>query len=353
MSTSPSVQENNPPPTLNADEIEAAWGDDESAGTGAGEGTGDGEGDGENAHFDAAFGEGDGEGDGDGEASGKVAAEPVVDEHAEAPEFWSAEHKAIYASIQDPKVRAALHAIEKERVANVNKKIEETALAKKGLEDKVATYEKDRDELAAWWSNMGPRLANAFQSKWAKYANGELEKLAESDPAEYVKVKAAMDHDFDVIRTTAERHKQEIAAANQRAAAALEADKAAEYGKLAKKLPAYFAPDKAQATYDKLGKYLVDNGVPAEAVPGVYKAPVVEIALKAMIYDEGMARLKAKGKAQGGEPNTAGKTPRRVAPGPARKAGNQNGSDVLRQAEQRLKNTGTLTDPDEIEAAFG
>jgi hypothetical protein len=133
----------------------------------------------------------------------------------------------------------------------------------------------------------------------------------------------------------------------ERAKAVLAENKRAEHQKLAEKLPTYFGEGKAQATYDKLGKYLTDLGIDSKRVEAIYEAPVIEIAHKAMLYDEAQAALKAKPK---GQPATATQTPKRIVPGGRTAQPSQN--EALRQAEKRLRTGQTLSDAD-VERLFG
>lgn len=282
-----------------------------------------------------------------GEADeGREGDEPQEqpDPYAEPPEFWSAERKELWGKITDPAIRQALHENEKERIASTNKKIEETSLAKKSLEEKVQTFTQERDQLANWWKDMAPKLGQAFQSKWAGV---DWQRLSVEDPARYVQAKAAYDQEFGLFQQAAQRHQTEITAANQRAEAALNDSKRAEHAKLVDQFPDHFAGEKAQKTYDELGGYLLKQGVPAERVPHIYESFVVGVALKAMLYDKAQAALKA------GKPTTATQTPTRVPPGPARnRGGNQSGAETRRQAEQRLSTGQTLSD-DDVATLFG
>lgn len=270
-------------------------------------------------------------------------AEPEAgDPYAEAPEFWSKERKALYAKITDPDVRKAIHEQDAESRSAVSKKIEEAALEKKSLAEKASEYERERDQLAAWWKDTGPKLATAFRSKWEGVNWSEL---AENNPAEYVKLQEAYKQDVALIQQAAERNEREQALANKRAEKALQDTKRAEHEKLAAKLPEHFGkPDVAQKTYDQLAEYLVKNGVPADRIPNIYESYVVEVALKAMLYDKAQAARASATTQQ--PPTTATQTPRRIAPGASQKAGQPRQSDAYRQARERLNNGENLSRED-------
>jgi len=268
--------------------------------------------------------------------------EAEADPYAEPPEFWSAERKALWEKIADPDARKAIHEQEKERVTATNKKIEETALERKTASEKAALLEQERDQLAAWWKDTGPKLAGAFRSKWDAT---DWNKLSAENPAEYVRLRQEFDNDSALIRQAAEKHSGEMEAANKRAASALQASKRAEHEKLATKRPEHFGkPDVAQKTYDELRDFLVERGVPNERITNIYEEAVVGIALDAMLYQKAQ-KAAAAAKANPAPSTTATQTPRRIAPGASSRS-QPNGSTAHRQALERLNNGDRLSDED-------
>lgn len=268
--------------------------------------------------------------------------EAEADAYAEAPEFWSKERKALYAKITDPDVRKAIHEQESERTAAVSKKIEEAALEKKSAAEKLQQYESERDQLAAWWQDTGPKLATAFRSKWDGVNWAEL---AENNPAEYVKQQEAYKRDVALIQQAAAQNERAQADANNRAKTAHQEARRVEHEKLAKAHPEHFGkPDVAQKTYDELADYLVTKqGVPADRIPNIYESFVVSVALKAMLYDKAQA---ARASATTQQPTTATQTPRRITPGASQKGGQPRTSEAYRQARERLNNGGSLSSED-------
>jgi hypothetical protein len=293
----------------------------------------------------------------DGEADG-AAAERGPDEEApvetgerydRAPEFWSAERKALWERITDPAARAAIHEHEKERIAAANRKIEEAALTRKALDERVQQFERERNELAQWLTEAAPRLAQAFQGRWGQY---DWQKLAAENPAEFVRLSAQRDAEFAAIQQAAQRHQQELQAARGRAAQVLDRTRQAEYDKLARLYPEHFAADKAEQTYDELGRYLAAQGVPRERIQNTFESSIVGVALKAMLYDKAQAALRTRSaSASGGSAVTATQTPRRIAPGPGSSPGHSRG-EATRQAEQRLR-TGQALSDDDVARLFG
>src|SRR4029077_20731161 len=90
-----------------------------------------------------------------------------------------------------------------------------------------------------------------------------------------------------VLAEASRRGQQDIKAATQRAEQAFQQAKLAEHGKLAQKLPDYFgAPEMARKTYDELGKFLFTKGIPADRINQIHEAPIIEMALNAMRFEQ-------------------------------------------------------------------
>ena len=272
------------------------------------------------------------------------------DPHAEPPAFWSAERRALWDRITDAEARAAIHAHEKERVAATSRKIEEAALARKALEERVQQFGRERDELTQWLTDAAPRMAQAFQGRWGQY---DWQKLATENPAEFVRLSAQRDTEFAAIQQAAQRHQQELQAARGRAAQIVARTREAEAEKLARQYPEHFGPDKAGQTYDELGRYLAAQGVPQERIHNTFESSIVGVALKAMLYDKAQAALRMRNASAsvGPSPTTATQTPRRIAPGPGNRPGHS-ASEAARQAEQRLR-TGQALSDDDVATLFG
>ncbi|MBN9488647.1 MAG: hypothetical protein J0H44_15525 [Alphaproteobacteria bacterium] len=276
-------------------------------------------------------------------------SESEGDHYDHAPAFWSAERKALWERITDPEARQAIHEHEKERVASANRKIEEAALVRKGLEERVQEFGRDRDQLTQWLTEAAPRLARAFQGRWGQY---DWNRLAVENPAEFMRLSTERDAEFATIQRSAQQHQQELQAARGRAAQIRERNQQAELGRLAQQHPEHFASDKAQRTFDELGRYLAAQGVPQQLVQNTFESSVVGVALKAMLYDKAQAAVRARNaSASGGSPITATQTPRRIAPGPGNRPGHSKG-EATRQAEQRLR-TGQALSDDDVARLFG
>lgn len=254
-----------------------------------------------NLSADAGDGTGDGEGEGDGEGGGAAT-------DLDPPEFWSKEKKALWEKA-DPELRQAILDHDKEARGSANKRIEEAATQRKEAERQSQEAIAVREQLAAWWKQTGPVLAQQFQSKW----NIDWQALAKDDPARYVALTAQRDQEAATLSETIKRHEAEVQASDQRATQALQATKRAEHEKLATEMPEFFGkPEVAQKTYDELSTYLQGEGIPADRIPNIYEASVIKIAHKAMMYSRAVAAAKKANAGKGPQQQTGV----RVTPGP-------------------------------------
>jgi hypothetical protein len=294
---------------------------------------------------------GDEETEGGGEAD--ETAEDAPDEEAEAsaedaepPEFWSAEDKAAWNAVP-PELRPVLKKYEQQRVEFVNEKAREAAQARtQGAQD-VERANAVIAQAAQWWQQTGPALQRAFANKWAQV---DWKALAEKDPAEYARLDQERQKEQALLADANRRQQEDTKAATERAVQALELAKQAENAKLAHKLPDYFgSPEKAAKTYDELGKFLFAKGIPAERIAQIHEAPIIEMALAAMRFEQAQQHVlrSSEGKALSAKAGkTPGKpTPTRVVPGPATptpsqaRTGNRN-ADAARQVGERFRKNG-------------
>ena len=166
--------------------------------------------------------------------------------------------------------------------------------------------------------------------------------LAEKDPAEYARLDQERQKEAALLADANRRQQEDTKAATERAAQSLEQAKHVENAKLAAKLPDYFGTqEKATKTYAELGKFLFAKGIPAERIVQIHEAPIIELALAAMRFEQ--AQQKALS-AKAGK-TSARTTPTRVAPGPATPAPSQAGAgnrvgDAVRQAGERFRKGG-------------
>jgi hypothetical protein len=301
----------------------------------------------------ASAGEGGGddsetEGGGEGDETAEDAADEEAEasaEDAEPPEFWSAEDKAAWTAVP-PELRPVLKKYEQQRVEFVKEKAREAAAVRTQAAQDVERANAVIVQAAQWWRQTAPALQQAFADKWAKV---DWKALAEKDPAEYARLDQERQKEAALLDDAKRRQQEDTKAATERAAQALELAKHAENAKLAHKLPDYFgSPDKAAKTYDELGKFLFAKGIPAERIAQIHEAPIIELALNAMRFEQAQKKASPVLRSSEGTVTTANTTaratPTRVAPGPASassqaRAGNRN-ADAARQVGERFRKNG-------------
>ena len=280
---------------------------------------------------DAAVAEADEEA-GEGEEPEEVAEDEVPAEGSDAPEFWSAEDKAAWNAVP-PELRPVLKKYEQQRVEFVNEKAREAATIRARAAEEVQRANAVVDQAAQWWQQAGPALQQAFADKWSQV---NWTALAEKNPAEWARLNQIRMDEAAVLAEANRRGQQDVQAAAARAEQAFQRAKHVEHAKLAHKLPDYFgAPETSQKTYDELGKFLLAKGIPADRINQIHEAPIIEMALNAMRFEQAQKRASTVTTAN----TTARTTPTRVVPGPASRAGNRT-SDAARQVGERFRKNG-------------
>src|SRR5882757_5065695 len=288
---------------------------------------------------DAAVAEADEEA-GEGEEPEEVAEDEAPAEGSDAPEFWSAEDKAAWDSVP-AELRPVLKKYEQQRVEFVNEKAREAATIRARAAEEVQRANTVVDEAAQWWQQAGPALQQAFADKWSQV---NWTALAEKNPAEWARLNQIRMDEAAVLAEANRRGQQDVQAAAARTAQAFQHAKHVEHAKLAQKLPDYFgAPETSQKTYDELSKFLLAKGIPANRINQIHEAPIIEMALNAMRFEQAQKRASPVLRSSEGTATTANTTaratPTRVAPGPASRAGNRT-SDAARQVGERFRKSG-------------
>src|SRR5882672_10354271 len=267
----------------------------------------------------------------EGEGEEGEPEEPSA-EGSDAPEFWSAEDKAAWNAVP-PELRPVLKKYEQQRVEFVNEKAREAATIRARAVEEVQRANAVVDQAAQWWQQAGPALQQAFADKWSQV---NWTALAEKNPAEWARLNQIRMDEAAVLAEANRRGQQDVQAATARAEQAFQHAKHVEHGKLAQKLPDYFgAPETSQKTYDELSKFLLAKGIPANRINQIHEAPIIEMALNAMRFEQAQKRASTVTTAN----TTARATPTRVVPGPASRAGNRT-SDAARQVGERFRKNG-------------
>jgi len=226
--------------------------------------------------------------DGD-QPSGEEAAETPADTQegdveapatvVEAPTFWSAEGKALFATLT-PEAQAAILAEENGVKQLTAKKLEGTA-----AEKKAAKAERDKfAQLTGRMAEAAERAETTFASRWAGITPEGWSALAQQDPNKYTALKAQFD---------AEQHAtQQAKAARAEAESTQHADWLSEQAeKLQTLCPALVDPVHGEKNLRELSDWLIKEGVDPEDLPRV-DAVQMTLARKAMLYDLGVAKLQ-------------------------------------------------------------
>lgn len=270
------------------------------------------------------------------------ADEPQAVDAGGAPEFWSAEDKAAWQAVPEG-LRPVIAKYEQQRIAFVNEKTREAAQAREEAMRLAHGATGLVEQAAAWWQQNGPAFQQAFTDKWSAV---DWNKLAEENPAEWARQKQQRDNEAALLADANRRGQADMAIARQRAEQAFQQARESEHAKLATRLPEYFAPEKAQRTYDELGNFLFSKGIPTERINAIHEAPIIELALSAMRFEQAQKRAStvtaSSSSARTATANSAKTTPTRVAPGPASalgRTGNRN-ADAARQVGERFRKSG-------------
>lgn len=273
--------------------------------------------------------------------------EPPAADGDEPPEFWSAEKKALWAKVTDPEVKAAIKDHVAEVSRNTARKLEENAARVRQAEEAANAALSKQAEAVQFWEQNGPVIQQVLQGRWAGV---NWDQLANENPAEWARARQAFENEQRWLQGVVQKHeaaRQEVA---QREQATVAQHRLAEHQKLAERFPREFgSPDAARKTYDALGKFLLERGIPADRINAIYEAPVVELVMEAYKY----RRLQNRAK----EVTTprplqipASKTPTRVVPGAAQRAASP-ADEATRQALERLR-SGVKLSPEEGALAF-
>jgi hypothetical protein len=244
-------------------------------------------------------------------------------------------------------LRPILKKYEQQRAEFVNEKAREATTVRARAAQNVERADAVVAQAAQWWKETGPAMQRAFASKWSAV---DWKTLAEKDPAEYARLDQERQKDQALLADAQRRKQEDTRAAHERAVQGLQQARHAENAKLAHKLPDYFgSEEKAQKTSAEIARFLFAKGIPADRVAQIYEAPIVEIALAAMCFEQVQRKASpvlrsSEGAAKAGK-TTGRATPTRVAPGPATptpaqpRAGNR-ADDAVRQVGERFRRNG-------------
>lgn len=269
---------------------------------------------------------------GDDDAS--EAAEPGDDveteeqatvEAVDAPKWWDAEKKAIWATLSADQ-QAAVSDQEAKR-ETVVQKAKETAAAAKQQADHEFTQAQSvlttlQQVVPVWAKQFEDQFAGIMWDEWA----ARLPETGPEDTAEFLRTQAA----YNTKRAQLAHAMQLAEQGRQQAHQAFLREEMA-------KLPALDAdlghPEKGPALRKALGEYLVSEGVHPSQLDQM-DAVVMKIAHKAKKYDDAQISLKAK-------PQTP---PQRPALAPTAQPSRSSQQRSVEQLNARLTRSGSVED---------
>jgi hypothetical protein len=292
------------------------------------------------------------------EAAGDAAAqagEPAADAAGSdqaAPDFWEEGDKKAWDSVP-AELRPMLRKYEQQRLDFVAEKTRQAAEERDEAMRVAQAANATVEQAADWWRKNGQAFHQAFIDRWSRV---DWKGLAEKDPAEVARLVQQRQEEEGLLAEATRRGEVDIAAAEAQARAALEEARRVESSKLAAKLPEWFGTTQvAQRTWDDVRRYLFGKGISAERIMGVYEAPIVEIALNSMRFENARALADAARRrsrlgteaARAGQPAAAA-APVRVSPGPTNLPGVR-APDAVRQVSERFRRSGGASIADAAE----
>lgn len=212
-----------------------------------------------------------------------------------------------------------------ERHADYTRKTQELAQAKKQVDVQV---DQIREGTIQYFQNLEREIALLLPQE------PDWDQLAQDDPAEFI----AQQQKWKGIHARIQHVRQERAVLEQQQAQRAEAEHKAALAEGQKRL-AEMHPELAKAETGKaqaLGKYLVDLGIPAEAISRETNPVLFSIAYKAMQFEE-LQKQKAQAR------KVVEEKPLIATPGSSAPRGGSNRTSIDRQME-RLKRTGSQQD---------
>jgi hypothetical protein len=251
-------------------------------------------------------------------------AEPVETPAIEPPHFWNAEKKAEFAKLP-PELQTLLKEQADNGVKAVNQSLEKAAETRKAAEEAVKKADAEYASLTALNQRLGevlPKAEEQFKSRWGHLTPADWLELARENPDRYVEAKALFDTETAELQRLQDAKKDVDAAETKKRDDAHQAYQASEVEALKAYAPELADPKTAKETSEKLVNYLKTSlGVTPQEMPGI-PAKALAAALKAMKYDELMARAK-----------TPSLPPAKTPPAPAVKP-RAGGAQTPRTAEQ-------------------
>lgn len=265
------------------------------------------------------------------EQSAEAPAETPSEQDTENPQVEMVEIDVDGYKIQLPKDKAEKLESDRLRQADYTKKTMAAADERKAAQAEAQKALQERQQYAHNLSRLQAQLEGALSDQ---NQSVDWERLARENPGEYViqqhlaqKRQAALNQIYGQQQQLQQIHQHE----QQRA---LESHLHEQREELLAKLPEWKNPETAKAEQKALAEYLKTEGFDEQSVANIYDAKVVNVARKAMLYDQLTAKAKDAAKKVAALPQ---KTER---PG----VGANPALDKRSAAFQRLNKTGRVED---------
>jgi len=215
-------------------------------------------------------------GDGDGEAE---ELDPAAVAPAEAPKYWSQEAKARFAQLP-PELQAVVLQQEGPREAATAKAKADAQQVREKADKDIA----DAQKLATGLTEFLPQAIETFRSRWGDKEPDWVAYAQEHGADRMSVAKARFEQQRDLLTRTAQ-------AAQEAGAVAHRAFLEQESVKLAELAPDLADPKEGPARRRAVGQYLVDSGIPQDALANISAAELT-LAHKAMLWDQAQAKAK-------------------------------------------------------------
>lgn len=256
--------------------------------------------------------------------------EPAPEAALQAPASYNAEEKAAFAALPQPAQKAALR-LEQTRRAAFSRDQRAVDDVRQRAEASLQQVEVERQFLL---SHVAPLLQSMQQQHQGEFADirgpADAARMADVDPARFARWQAQrlVLAEAQQSQELLQQREQQIAAERDREAGGK------ELAKLSQTVKGWDTPEGLQKGMTQLRSYVLSyDGVTQQDLAMFRKAPFVEMARKASLYDQAVARKKT---AATPSARTAAPSPARVASGTALAQTNR--------ALQRLQGSGSFDD---------
>jgi hypothetical protein len=257
---------------------------------------------------------------------GEEATEPVQPEapKVKPPASWSKEAAEHFEKLP-PELQEVISNRESEREKFANTKAQEAATARKEIE-----------EFTQWaQSELGNRIALAQASIEGDFAGIDWIKLQQTDPQSFLVLDGMRRERFQKLNEAIQTHQQLSQKAQQehteKVKDHLKKELDAVVPFLQKEIPD-FKPDTFK---ENITKYLVKSGVPENMIGNMSNSWELQLATKAMLYDQQQAQRASAAAKVANAP--------KVMPSQGKAQGDA-GSNGVKNALTKLSKTGSVDD---------